>query len=564
MALAPSPVSPTNAPEFTVSELSQSLRRTVEDAYGRVRVRGELSGVKRPASGHVYACLKDAGAALDLCIWKLSAARLGFRPEDGLEVIATGKLSTNGERSKYQLIVDRLEPAGVGALLAQLERRKAMLAAEGLFADTRKRALPYLPDTIGVITSPTGAVIRDILHRLADRFPRRVLVWPVAVQGETAAAQVAAAIRGFNAASGALRPDLLIVARGGGSIEDLWPFNDEALARAVAASAIPLISAVGHETDTTLCDLAADRRAPTPTAAAEMAVPVRAELMANVAGLGARQARCAARHLERARERLAAVTARLPAPAALTSARAARGADLSVRLPRALATAARTAALRRDRVARALVPALLARRHTTASRDLADECARLGVAVRARLTLADRARDRALQPLRPALVTDRHAAAARALAGREQRIAAALAARLAAATRARGRAADPLRLALVTARARTATAAVGASGRMLASLSPLATLGRGYAIIERDGEGGGGGGGGHVLASAAAASTAGAVALRFHDGRVAADIRTAAVPAPPGGGQRKPMRPRTARPPADAIVPRPTPQDLLL
>ncbi|WP_235927740.1 exodeoxyribonuclease VII large subunit, partial [Sandarakinorhabdus rubra] len=280
-----------NTPEYSVSEIAGALKRTVEAAFGQVRVRGELSQFRRQASGHWYGSLKDERALIDLAMWKGTAQGLTFRPEDGLEVVVTGKLTTYPGRSKYQLIVEKMEPAGVGALLAQIEARRLKLQAEGLFDPARKKPLPFLPRVIGVVTSPTGAVIRDILHRLADRFPRRVLVWPVAVQGEASAAQVAAAIAGFNAlpADGPIpRPDLIIVARGGGSIEDLAAFNEEIVVRAAAASRVPLISAVGHETDTTLIDYASDWRAPTPTAAAERAVPVRAELAATLAMLHGR------------------------------------------------------------------------------------------------------------------------------------------------------------------------------------------------------------------------------------------------------------------------------------
>ncbi|MDA0664173.1 MAG: exodeoxyribonuclease VII large subunit [Proteobacteria bacterium] len=274
-----------NLPEYSVSELSNALKRTVEDAYSYVRVRGEVSGFKRAASGHLYLALKDEDAVLDGVCWRGVAGRLAIQPEDGMEVIATGKLTTYPGRSKYQIVIESMELAGEGALLKMLEDRRRKLAAEGLFDEARKKPIPYLPAVIGVVTSPTGAVIRDILHRLADRFPRHVLLAPVLVQGNTAAAQVVAAIEGFNrlAAGGDIpRPDVLIVARGGGSLEDLWAFNEEIVVRAVAASDIPVISAVGHETDTTLIDFASDRRAPTPTAAAEMAVPVRAELLQNV------------------------------------------------------------------------------------------------------------------------------------------------------------------------------------------------------------------------------------------------------------------------------------------
>jgi exodeoxyribonuclease VII large subunit len=271
-----------NLPAYTVSELSAALRRSIEERFSYVRVRGEISGFKRHSSGHCYFALKDTDAVLDAVCWRGTALRLSVKPEDGMEVVCTGRITTYPGRSKYQLVVDAMELAGIGALLKMLEDRRKRLAAEGLFAEERKKKLPFLPDVIGVVTSPSGAVIRDILHRLNDRFPRRVLLWPVAVQGEGAAEQVAAAIAGFNALqpSGRLpRPDLLIVARGGGSLEDLMAFNEEIVVRAAAASAIPLISAVGHETDTTLIDYASDRRAPTPTAAAEMAVPVRLDLM---------------------------------------------------------------------------------------------------------------------------------------------------------------------------------------------------------------------------------------------------------------------------------------------
>src|SRR6266436_6352168 len=297
-----------NLPEYTVSELSLALKRSIEDGFGQVRVRGEISGFKRPGSGHCYFALKDAEAVLDAVCWRATAIRLGLKPEDGMEVVCSGRLTTYPGRSKYQLIVDTVELAGKGALLRLLEERRQRLAAEGLFAAERKQPLPFLPAVIGIVTSPTGAVIRDILHRLADRFPRHVLIWPVAVQGEGAAAQIAAAIDGFNrieSSGTVLRPDLIIVARGGGSLEDLMPFNEEIVVRAAAASAIPLISAVGHETDTTLIDLASDRRAPTPTAAAEMAVPVRIDLLAELAAKAGRLAGALARLFTDRRVRLA-------------------------------------------------------------------------------------------------------------------------------------------------------------------------------------------------------------------------------------------------------------------
>ena len=295
---------PSNVPEFTVSELSFALKREIETAFPRVRVRGEISQPSFPRSGHCYFRLKDENAVLDGVCWKTTIPRLGLKIEEGMEVIATGKLTTYAGSSRYQIIVDRLELAGEGALLKLLEDRRKRLQAEGLFDLDRKRPLPFLPEVVGVVTSPSGAVIRDILHRLADRFPRHVLVWPVAVQGEKAAAEVAAAIAGFNRlpelGGPVPRPDILIVARGGGSLEDLWAFNEEIVVRAAAASTIPLISAVGHETDTTLIDFVSDRRAPTPTAAAEMAVPVRADLMAQTLDFGKRTMACMNRVLREA------------------------------------------------------------------------------------------------------------------------------------------------------------------------------------------------------------------------------------------------------------------------
>ncbi|MBJ6124407.1 exodeoxyribonuclease VII large subunit [Microvirga splendida] len=314
---------PSNAQEWSVSDLAGALKRTLEDAFGHVRLRGEVSGYRGPhSSGHAYFCIKDQNARIDAVIWKGAFSKLRIRPEEGMEVIATGRITTFPGSSKYQIVVESLEPAGIGALMALLEERRRKLNAEGLFAPERKRRLPFLPQVVGVVTSPTGAVIRDILHRLEDRFPRRVLVWPVRVQGETCAAEVAAAIRGFNALEpgGKIpRPDVLIVARGGGSIEDLWGFNEEIVVRAAAESDIPLVSAVGHETDTTLIDHAADVRAPTPTGAAEMVVPVRVELMAAVNDLSRRHVEAALRLVERRRSDLRATSRAMPSAEALFS-----------------------------------------------------------------------------------------------------------------------------------------------------------------------------------------------------------------------------------------------------
>ena len=308
--------SPSNLAEYSVSELSGSIKRTVEQAFDQVRVRGEISGYRGPhSSGHAYFSLKDDKARIDAVIWKGSFSRLRFKPEEGMEVIATGKITTFPGSSKYQIVIETLEPAGAGALMALLEERRRKLAAEGLFDAERKKPLPFLPKVIGVVTSPTGAVIRDILHRISDRFPVHVVVWPVKVQGEGSGQEVAAAIEGFNTLDpfGPIRrPDVLIVARGGGSLEDLWSFNDEIVVRAAAASKIPLISAVGHETDWTLIDHAADRRAPTPTGAAEMAVPVKADLDAEIASLAARLRGATARQMDNRRQGVRALARALP------------------------------------------------------------------------------------------------------------------------------------------------------------------------------------------------------------------------------------------------------------
>ncbi len=309
-----------NLVEFTVSELSNLLKRTVEDAFPYVRVRGELSRVTRPASGHCYFELKDERAVISAVTWKGNYARLKVKPEQGLEVVCTGRLTTFEGQSKYQIVVEQMELAGIGALMAMLEARKKKLAAEGLFDAARKKAIPYLPTVVGVVTSPTGAVIRDILHRLADRCPRHVLLWGVTVQGERAPAEIAAAIRGFNALpiGGAIpRPDVIIVARGGGSFDDLLAFSEEIVVRAAAESAIPLISAVGHETDTTLIDFASDRRAPTPSAAAEMAVPVLRDLIEATLSFQQRLLRAAGRIMAGKRERVMGLARALPRPDAL-------------------------------------------------------------------------------------------------------------------------------------------------------------------------------------------------------------------------------------------------------
>jgi len=369
-----------NAPPYSVSELAFALKRTLEDRYGFVRLRGELSKVTHHSNGHVYLTIKDDKAAIDGVVWKGNVRGLGVRPEHGLEVIVTGKITTYPAGSRYQIVIDSMEAAGVGALLAQLERLKAKLAAEGLFAPERKRPLPTMPAVVGVITSPTGAVIRDILHRIRDRWPCQVLVWPCVVQGDAAAGQVSAAIRGFNAiqpGGPVPRPDILIVARGGGSVEDLWAFNDESLARTVAEGTIPLISAVGHETDTTLIDFVSDRRAPTPTAAAEMATPVLAELRALISDFDRRLNRCGARTIEERRSRLLGAARGLPRPNDLLALAQQRFDIASGRLDAALHRNTTVHAQDLLKVTARLTPDALRRQHAAKADRLADLGARL-------------------------------------------------------------------------------------------------------------------------------------------------------------------------------------------
>jgi exodeoxyribonuclease VII large subunit len=372
-----SDTAPTNDHAQSVSELAASLKRTIETNYDHVVVRGELGRVTLAKSGHMYADLKDEKAVLNTIMWRGQVERLSFRPEEGLEVIATGRLSTYEGRSAYQLIASSMRPAGAGALMQLLEERKKKLATEGLFDARHKKPIPYMPRVVGVVTSPTGAVIRDILHRIRERFPVRVIVWPALVQGEQAAAQVAAGIRGFNAMTGGDRPDVLIVARGGGSIEDLWPFNEEIVVRAAFDSEIPLISAVGHETDTTLIDYVSDRRAPTPTGAAEMAVPVRTELLLSTGESGERLKRALACALTRSRDKLAA--ARLPRPEMLLQPARQRLDFASANLPRAALALTQKARLKLSRLQ--LSPALLKSEIRVSRQRLRD------IAVRARPAL---------------------------------------------------------------------------------------------------------------------------------------------------------------------------------
>ena len=355
--------SPSNAAEFTVSEISTALKRVVEDSFGNVRVRGEISGYRgQHGSGHAYFSLKDEKARIEAVIWRGSFSKLKFQPEEGMEVIATGKLTTFPGSSKYQIVIEQMEPAGAGALMALLEERKRRLATEGLFDEDRKQLLPFLPRVIGVVTSPTGAVIRDIIHRISDRFPLHVIVWPVRVQGDGSGSEVANAVAGFNAFEGTQRPDVIIVARGGGSLEDLWGFNDEAVVRAVAASEIPVISAVGHETDWTLIDFAADVRAPTPTGAAEMAVPVKADLLAQVATLSARLSGGLSREFERKRQAVRAAARALPGIDSVLALPRRRFDEAVTRLARGLETGVERKRIRfNEGVAVRLAPSLLLR-----------------------------------------------------------------------------------------------------------------------------------------------------------------------------------------------------------
>lgn len=376
-------------PEYSVSELSGAIKKTVESTFGYVRVRGELGRVSRPASGHLYMDLKDDKAVLNGVMWKGRASKLKIRPEQGLEVICTGKLTTFPGQSRYQIVIDTMEPAGVGALMALLEERRKKLQGEGLFDDARKQLLPHLPRVIGVVTSPSGAVIRDILHRLSDRFPRHVLVWPTPVQGEKAAAQIAAGIRGFNMLEegGAIpRPDVIIVARGGGSIEDLWPFNEEVVVRAAADSMIPLISAVGHETDTTLIDFAADQRAPTPTAAAEMAVPVRSELIADLMNLDRRLVSASSRSMSERQERLRGLARAIPKPQDIMGLAGQRFDNAAARLSQSLRSHVNSHRNKFESIAGRLRPDPMQARAREARLRLGELEARSTNAIRARLT----------------------------------------------------------------------------------------------------------------------------------------------------------------------------------
>ena len=396
------PVKSGNTPEFSVSDLSNALKRTVEDAFSFVRVRGEISGFKRASSGHMYLALKDDKAVIDGVCWRGQAGKLGLVPEDGMEVIVTGRLTTFPGRSKYQIVIETMEVAGEGALLKLLEERKKKLAAEGLFDPERKKPIPFLPDVIGIVTSPTGAVIRDIMHRLRDRFPRRVLLWPVLVQGQGAAEQVAEAVRGFNdlLPYGQIpRPDVLIVARGGGSLEDLWGFNEEVVARAVAESDIPVISAVGHETDTTLIDFVSDLRAPTPTGAAEKAVPVRGELIGQVEEDGLRLAQAVRRLGVEKKTALESLARGLGDPKRMLEERSQTLDNWADRLPRAAVNVTQQARARLNEASARLVSP---REQLSEKRGRLENAAlRLDGAMKSALQMQQSRLDRAAAGLRP-------------------------------------------------------------------------------------------------------------------------------------------------------------------
>ncbi len=484
-----------NAPEFSVSEISGAVKKAIEGGFSHVRVRGEVGRVSRPASGHIYMDLKDERSVLAGVIWKGRAAALATRPEEGMEVIATGKLTTFPGQSKYQMVIEDVVPAGAGALMAMLEKRKAQLASEGLFDAGRKKELPYLPEVIGVVTSPSGAVIRDILHRLRDRFPRKVLVWPVAVQGQRCAPEVANAIRGFNAMTpgGALpRPDLIIVARGGGSLEDLWGFNEEIVARAAAASDIPLISAVGHETDTTLIDFVSDMRAPTPTAAAEMAVPVRMELMAWVDQQGARLSQSLSNGLAQRGQRLRDLARGLPHQDSLLDGPRQRYDTVSDKLPAALKQAIGRKELLLSKASGALRPNLLRSRVARSQDRLLSVAKGLNADVIARDIARKRERlDSVSRGLRSEAIE-------RDLARKTERLDAVMA-----------------RLSARASNDQAARAArLTALDRLRETLGYVETLKRGYAVVRGDGD---------VVTTADAAKSAKSLEIEFADGRVTLD-----------------------------------------
>jgi exodeoxyribonuclease VII large subunit len=488
----PSPHSPSNVAEYSVSELSNAIKRVLEDGFGHVRLRGEISGYRGPhSSGHCYFALKDDKAKIDAVVWRGVWSKIKIKPEEGMEVIATGKISSFPGSSKYQIVIESLEPAGLGALMAQLEERKRRLAAEGLFDEAKKRKIPFLPRVIGIVTSPTGAVIRDMLHGFEERFPAHVIVWPVRVQGEGSAAEVAAAIRGFNAIatdSPIPRPDVLIVARGGGSLEDLWGFNEEAVVRAVAASTIPVISAVGHETDWTLIDLVADARAPTPTKAAEWAVPKYSELLTDTIDLGGRLRLAMRRRIEEQRTHLKAAARGLPRPGDLIANPRQSFDALDRRLGRALLANTRAHSLRLARVSSRLQRRLLTIRIERSSRRLAEIFDRGRTALMQRAGERRRRYDRIGSRLRPEALANRIDAKRRALESHS---------------------------------------------KMLISLSYQSVLARGYTLVRAAD--------GTMVRSAPALAVRDRVEIEFRDGRVGAEIT---APTSAKLSSRAPLEPK--------------------
>lgn len=503
-----------NAPEFTVSELSGAVKRVIEGEFGRVRVRGEVGRVMVARTGHMYFDLKDDRSVIASVSWKGQVAKMAIRPEEGMEVIATGRMTTFGPQSKYQLQVESITPAGAGALMAMLEKRKAALGAEGLFDAGRKRPLPYLPRVIGVVTSPTGAVIRDILHRVRERFPVHVIVWPVAVQGDGCAPQVTRAINGFNAIApgGPVpRPDVIIVARGGGSIEDLWGFNEESVVRAAAASTIPLISAVGHETDTTLIDYASDLRAPTPTAAAELAVPVRAELLAQVAALDARLIRAGGQTVSQRRQRLRDLARALPRPDGLLAPARQRFDQWADRLPGSLRGLVVQKRLLLNTVGAGLRPTALTQRLTAARGQMTTASGRLLPGL-TRTVLRQRERLTTITPrLRADTLARNRRDQSRALTDYAQRLNSAL----------RSQLQDHRRQ-------------LEGLERLRQTLGYEATLARGYAVV-RNADG-------HVVTTAKEAVHHPALEITFADARVDVVLGKDAAGGtePTGGSTRKP------------------------
>ena len=491
MDLLDDPAPGQNTPEYTVSEISGAVKRTLEDEFGRIRVRGEVSRVIRARSGHMYYDIKDDRNQLACTTWKGQVAGLSVIPEEGLEVVVTGRITAYGAQSKYNMNVDEVAVAGQGALMALLEKRKKMLEAEGLFDPARKKPLPYLPEIIGVVTSPTGAVIRDILHRLRDRFPRKVLIWPVAVQGAKCAEEVARAIAGFNAlsAGGALpRPDLIIVARGGGSVEDLWGFNEEIVARAAAASVIPLISAVGHETDTTLIDYVSDMRAPTPSAAAELAVPVRHELIAWLDGQDARMRQALSQGLTRRGQRLRDVARALPRVETLLDTPRQKLDMAAMRLGPALIAGVQRRKLRLADMSGSLRPGTLRRALETDRRRLRDLAARLEPALARALSAKRDLYATQAKRFRPAVLKQEQERRTKAFAQVVQRLSEAGQRNVATQRR-----------------------KLDAMERLRLTLGYEATLERGFAVVRSEGA---------VITGVEAARSAASLELQFVDGRV--------------------------------------------